>query len=334
MTSNRFKNAQPSRAVRSVCAPAAHNSRTCKARALLAAGLTALLLAACAAPNPGVSAARSAGASSAVKPGEARTYAEPALIGKVIDQTTLKPIAGVFVYGHYMTTGGTLAGGSVAQEYLRNFVVETDSEGVFKLEAWSTGERKIAGTASDRFPMLAIWKPGYEPEFLGLASIAQYQPRVYMQTSVGADGRLWVTDPYGKTYRYEKVEPDTATIPNTIDWRATGFMLNPVKDELARYNALTNSGRAMVMFGECGWEPYAKVLLAQHLEWKEFLTINIPPEHLDRNGYSKGTYNHPDLTIRAEQSNRSTVQQLIQKFEKDATTWTCVNPKNVFESNR
>jgi hypothetical protein len=284
--------------------------------------LSITLLSACEAQKPSASAGTS---SSAV--GEARSYSEPALIGKVIDQTTLKPIAGAFVYGHYMTAGGTLAGGTVPQEYLRNFVVETDQDGVFKLEAWNTGERKIAGIAGDRFPMMAIWKPGYEPEFLGLASIAQFQPRVHMPTSVGADGRLWVTDPYGKTYRYEKVEPDTTTIPNTIDWRAAGFMLNPVKDELARYNALANSGRAMVMFGECGWEPYAKVLLAQHNELKELIIKVVPQDRIDPDGYQNfgGT-----RLGSANFYQRTVVDQLRRQFAESGTQWRCANPNVVF----
>ena len=298
--------------------------RLVKPLTAMTAALVALSLTACNAQTPAPS-VRSTQSQAQPQADEPRTYSEPALIGKVIDQTTLKPIAGAFVYGHYMTTGGTLAGGSVAQDYVRNFVVETDSEGVFKLEAWNTGERKIAGIAGDRFPMVAIWKPGYEPEFLGLASIAQYQPRVRLKTSVGADGRLWVTDPYGKTYRYEKTEPDTTTIPNTLDWRATGFMLNPVKEELARYNALANSGRAMVMFGECGWEPYAKVLLAQHTARKTMVKEFVASADIDSNGYIKSgrPRTHPSV----EYITHTFVDDLIQAFEKNSASWKCSDPR-------
>ena len=301
--------------------------RLVKPLTAMTAALVALSLTACNAQTPAPS-VRSTQSQAQPQADEPRTYSEPALIGKVIDQTTLKPIAGAFVYGHYMTTGGTLAGGSVAQDYVRNFVVETDSEGVFKLEAWNTGERKIAGIAGNRFPMVAIWKPGYEPEFLGLASIAQYQPRVRLKTSVGADGRLWVTDPYGKTYRYEKTEPDTTTIPNTLDWRATGFMLNPVKEELARYNALANSGRAMVMFGECGWEPYAKVLLAQHVELKVMIRQYVDAKNIDGNGYVRSGYFH--AIPQADYINRSFVDRLKKQYDNSPTAWKCADLKSKF----
>jgi hypothetical protein len=338
MTLNRFKHAQPSRSMHVVRSPAARNSRARRARGLLAAGLAALLLTACQAQKPSVAGGGVASASAAVKPGEARAYAEPALIGKVIDQFTKQPLKDAYVYGYYATSGGTLAGGSVPQESVRGFAAVTDGDGVFKLEAWDSGGRKISGVSWGTFPVLTVWKPGYAPEFLALNSITEWRPRERGDLAVWQAKVARKEDPLAG---YVPPVADTSQ-PNTLDWRARGFQLKPISMdengqpiadkafvELQRYNAISDVLRGMRFVGECGWEPYAKVLLAQHDELKRWVAAVVPIEHRDSDGYGLSSWGHPDPMIRGY-AGRSFVDRLKIQHQNDLSNWKCANPSNVF----
>jgi len=274
------------------------------------------------------------------QPDEPRTYSEPALIGKVIDQFTKLPLKDAYVYGYYATSGGTLAGGSVPQESVRSFAAVTDGDGVFKLEAWDSGSRKISGTSWGTFPVLTVWKPGYEPSFLGLNSLREWRPRERNNRSYDFAKK---EDPLAG---YVPPVADT-TAPNTLDWRTRGFQLKPVSMdesgkpiadptfvELQRYNAISDVLRGMRFVGECGWEPYAKVLLAQHEEWKSFLKQNIPAEKLDSKGYPSPYFIHPDPALANVLGAKTTLDTYASQYAKNPASWKCSNPNNLIDTKK
>ena len=235
-----------------------------------------------------------------------KQYREPALTGKVIDAVTKQPIHGAVVYGFYATSGGgTLAGGTLPGEHVKSFEADTDANGLFTLPAWDSGEQAVKGETGTRFPALAIYKPGYDIQLTRLSSIKQWQPDS--------------SDPLAK--------PEIKN--NTLDWTKFPHEMRAVTTELERYNALDNGGVMMQLVGECGWESYAKTLLVRHTEWKAFLKRNIPPEHLDANGYSKGTYGHPDANLRSSLSGKSTADNILDQYKKAKSTWKCADPSKL-----
>lgn len=240
------------------------------------------------------------------QPASGPQYVEPTLTGKIIDAETRQPINGAFVYGQYSTSTGTLAGGRKFGEAVKSFLVQTDANGEFRLEGWNSGERQIGGLAGDRFPYIGIYKPGYDMRFDRLNTIAQWRPKT-------DDSNAHVTVSNGEH-----------------DWRAYPYLLKPAKGESARYFALDISSAPMLMIGECGWEVYAPLLLAQHTEWLGILKRTFPAEYLTAAGRSKGTYNHPDLTLRANQTQETAVDRILQRAIEQGSGWKCMNPATVF----
>jgi hypothetical protein len=241
---------------------------------------------------------------------EGQKYAEPEVTGKVIDAQTKQPIKGALIYGHYATSSGTLAGGSKFGEHVKSFLAETDANGVFKLAAWDTGERPIKGETRDKFPMIAIYKPGYRLDMRGHNSIRQWIP----PTALG--------------------DVQAKASESALNWTASAFELKPATTEIDRYNALDSSGYPIMMVGECGWELFAPLLLAQHSEWKGILQRSFPADQLNADGYSKGTYNHPDLTIRANQTQQTAVDTILKRYAAQANSWGCANPMQLFKANQ
>jgi hypothetical protein len=227
-------------------------------------------------------------------------YSEPALIGKIIDAETKRPIQGAFVYGHYATSQGSIGGGSKFGEHVKSFAVETDATGEFKLEAWNTGDRKIGGQANGKFPMVAIYKPGYALDIQNLNSISQW-------TAMSSSGA-------------SKATPTE----RGIDWTQFPYELAPAKTEKDRYAALSNAGYPMMMVGECGWELYSGLLLAMHNELKDFLRRNIPAEGLDARGYKQSSYSHPNRDWML--SGTSALDRMIEKYIAESSTWKCTDP--------
>jgi hypothetical protein len=240
-------------------------------------------------------------------PSSAPQYSEPALIGKIIDAETKRPIQGAFVYGHYATSQGSIGGGSKFGEHVKSFAVETDASGQFKLEAWNTGDRKIGGQANGKFPMIAIYKPGYTLDIQNLNSISQW-------TAMSSNGA-------------SKATPTE----RGIDWTQFPYELAPAKTEKDRYAALSNSGYPMMMVGECGWELYSGLLLAMHVEKKRWIQNVIPPEFIDPEGYGKGSYFHPDRHVDGY-STRTSVDDLIQSHSRAKASWKCADPNVIFSS--
>ena len=254
----------------------------------------------------GCEAQKPTAAMAATSSNNGKTYSEPALMGRVIDIQTKQPIAGAVIYGHYATSSGTQAGGSKFGEHVKSFEAVTDAGGNFKLDAWSTGDRKISGEPRGKFPMIAVYKPGYNLEYQHLDSISQFRSR----TSVTGGGDAKVTNA-------------------TVDWSAYPFELTPTKTELERYNAFDNAGVPMMMVGECGWEAYAGLLLVLHNEKKRWIRAVIPFEQIDSDGYGKGSYFHPDYRINGY-STRTHVDTLIQNQSRYAERWTCKNTNSAF----
>lgn len=238
--------------------------------------------------------------------GDGRKYSEPALIGKIVDAETKLPVKGALIYGFYATAKGSLAGGSQFVEAVRSFEAETDVNGQFKLDAWDTGDRAIKGEPGSNFPMIAIYKPGYEFAHQNLQSIKQWRPKSSVS---GASERS-----------------DTA-----FDWTKTPYELSPVKTEKDRYEALSNSGVATMMIGECGWEVYAGLLLAQHTEIKGWISRNIPADQVNAKGYAKPTYFHPEPLLGGLYGKPSSVERILERYSSDTSRWKCTNPNNVFK---
>jgi hypothetical protein len=234
-------------------------------------------------------------------------FSEPAITGKIIDAQTKQPIEGAFVYGFYATHGGgTLAGGSKPGEPVKSFLAVTDANGVYKLDAWDTGTRQIGGTRGTKFPVIGIYKPGYDLWSDQMSTIAQYRPK-----SGVAGTEVEIKD-------------------GVRDWTKFPHLLVPLTKELDRYNALDNSNQIMMMIGECGWETYAPLLLAQHHEKKDILKRNLPPEQLDKAGYGKSGY-FPEQRWLNSITVRSGVDRLISRFESgEKDKWRCADPTKLF----
>jgi hypothetical protein len=260
---------------------------------LLIAGGLATALTACEAQKP----------TPLALPGGTPQFSEPALIGKIVDAETKRPIQGAFVYGHYATSTGTLAGGSTFGEHVKSFSVETDANGQFKLDAWSTGDRKIGGQANGKFPMIAVYKPGYVFAHQNLNSISQW-------TAMSSNGASKAT-----------------LTERGVDWTGFPYELTPAKTEKDRYFALSNSGVPMMMVGECGWELYSGLLLAMHDELKEFIARNVDPSNIDGDGYIKSGRPWPDVPF--GNFNRTFVDRLKLDYAKNSSNWKCANPNQL-----
>jgi hypothetical protein len=236
----------------------------------------ATMLSACNAQSPGGSSATGTPPTAA-----APLYREPAITGKIVDKHTLQPIAGVFVYGYYITFGGgTRAGGSRIGEAVRSFLTQTDVNGVWRLDAWDTGTREIGGVMGTKFPVLTFYKPGYDLWSDQLIGIKQYRPKS--------------DDPDKKV---------TVHLDGTLDWTQFEHRMVAATTAGDRANALYNSQTLKMMaIGDCWWELNAPLLLAQHNEKKEILRREIPAKFLDADGYQTtifavegqpGAFNHP-----------------------------------------
>lgn len=243
--------------------------------------------------------------------GDGRKYSEPALIGRVIDAETKLPVKGALIYGFYATAKGSLAGGSQFVEAVRSFEAETDVNGQFKLDAWDTGDRPIKGEPGSNFPMIAIYKPGYEFAHQNLQSIKEWRPK--SSVSGTAERR------------------DTA-----FDWTKTPYELSPLKTEKDRYEALTNSGVAMMMIGDCGWEAYRHVLLAQHAEIINMKRRLIPSDRrklddMPRDSYPLGVNNRTPDTVALEGMliNPAPLHRLRDSFKNSSGKWACSNPESL-----
>ena len=272
----------------------------------------ALLLTACsdAQRSPGVS-PPAPNAAIGETQGDGKKYSEPALTGRIVDAETKLPIQGAFIYGHYATSSGTLAGGSKFGEHVKSFAVETDANGVFKLDAWNSGVTPIQGETRNKFPMIAVYKPGYRVDIQNLNSVKQWT--VMSRDKNATQGVI------------------TETL---VDWTRYPYELASTKTERDRYDALDLSGYPMMMVGECGWEIYAGLLLAQHNELKDWYRRNYPSKDIDSNGYVKDTSQKPTEFWAISLVFKSAVDRLNQRFDTDRKNWNCKAPDLYFKDKK
>ena len=236
------------------------------------------------------------------------SFDEPGLRGKLIDAETSQPVQGAVIYGYYATAEGSLGGGETIKEILRVFEVESDADGIFDVPSWKTSWSITRGEPRQRFPAIAIYKDGYKLDLQNLSTITD-----------------WVSQ--------TQLPGEKKRVGNVIDWTAAPTQLKPTTTERERYNAMSNSNYAYADIGECGWEQHVKLLVAQHVAWKAFLKRNFPAEHLKGDGYSRGTYSHPDVRISSMQSDTSAVDNLIALKAK-TKRWNCADPQAVFFGER
>jgi hypothetical protein len=247
-------------------------------------------------------------------------FNEPALRGKIVDEMTQQPLEGALVYGYYATQKGSLGGGKGLVDVVRSFETQTDATGLFEIPAWNSGKQAIDGDAMSLFPMIMIYKPGYEVTHQNLKTIREWQSATPMN---GAKVEIKDSD-------------------QLYDWSKYPHVLRPVEKqqqtpfskglpiETLRYFALSDSSRGMMNVGECGWEAYSKLLMVQHNEWKDILKSSFPADQLRSDGYSKGQYNHPNPQLRAAQSNRSAVDKMIERRNAPSIEQKCQDPQKVF----
>ena len=231
-------------------------------------------------------------------------FSEPGLTAKIVDAVTKQALEGALIFGYHATQTGGVGGGRGLAEQVRSFETQTDADGVFTLPAWNTGDRVIKGDAMSLFPMIAIYKPGYEMVHQNGKSIAQWRPK---------------TGIVGTTYELKD---------NVYDWTKYPYVLQPAKTEQERYFALNDSSMAMMFIGECGWEAYAKTLLVQHEERKAMIREFVPRESIGNDGYIKS--GAPRTQPHVEYLTRTTVDNLIDRFDNAPATSPCANPRIVF----
>ena len=271
--------------------------------------LTSLaLLTACNAQKPAPSSTPVAAPVAAPKAMTAPQFSEPGLTAKIVDAVTKQPLEGALIFGYYATQTGGVGGGRGLAEQVRSFETQTDANGVFILPAWNTADRVIKGEAMSLFPMIAIYKPGYEMVHQNGKSIAQWRPK---------------TGVVGTTYELKD---------NVYDWTKYPYVLQPAKTEQERYFALNDSSVAMMFIGECGWEAYAKTLLAQHNEIKAWNRKNIPADQLNARGYAKPTYVHPDALLGGLHGKLSVVERISETYTANTHNWKCADPNAAFRS--
>ena len=239
--------------------------------------------------------------------GKAPSFSEPGVTAKIVDAETTKPVQGAVIYGYYATQAGTLGGGKSQGEQLKSFETETDANGVFTLPAWDTGERKVSGQAMSTFPMLVIYKPGYDMDYDTLKSIAKWRPR-----------------------SAEAAEP--VIKGNAYDWTHAPHLLKPITSERDRYAALNDASIGLMFIGECGWGAYPKTLLVRHNALREWMRRNVPPERTKADGTFKSGFVPPfGITLGSEMLFLPTsVETLLNRYNAEKITWRCSNPNDQF----
>ena len=292
---------------------------------------TLLLVYTCEAQKPkAANSAPSSDVAAKIAP-EGQRYSEPGLKGRIVDAETKQPIAGAIIYGYYATSEGTLAGGRKFVQGVKSFAATTDAQGVFTLEAWDTGDRLIKGEVSSDFPMISIYKPGYVLEHRNLASIRKWRP-----LSAGRHPETGALDTLARLEEMDPTHPTKLPKPNVtenlIDWSRDALPLYPVQTERERFEVLDNSSVGVMYMGDCGWEVYAPLLLAQHNELREWMHRNIPPERIKPDGTLKPNFVPPfDITFGSQYFYLPTAaEKLIKAYDIGISTWRCAKPNDLF----
>jgi hypothetical protein len=223
------------------------------------------------------------------------TFSDVAYEGQVLDARTKQALEGVHVYGYYALEE---AGSHQSFEgvVVHRFHTLSDAAGKYSTPAWTktvvkNGGRMGGGDYGVRYwPIMGFYKPGYE---------------------LNANG-------YGGT--------GFTGIRNTVNPQ----MMKVIEgDDYKRFFELTASTRRMNL-GECGWEIYAPLLVAQHVEYKQILKRAIPPEGLDAEGYPKsGFSDFREDRLRGRVGHKSARDELVSAYEKQKLGTTCANALDV-----
>ena len=251
-------------------------------------------------------------ASVGVKLRDGMKYDEPAVRGKIVDAVTKQPIQGVMIYGFYATSNGTLAGGKTFGEHVKSFEAETDANGVFTLPAWDTGDRAIKGEVTQSFPVIAIYKPGYDLWNDTMSSIRQWKPKSGI---VGTE--VEIKD-------------------GVRDWTKFPHQLFPITKEYDRYESLSSGSRMMGIVGECGWEVYAKTLLVRHAEAINMKRRLIPADRRNADDMPKDAY---PLGVNNRTPEATAIENLLvtpvylhklrDTFRAAGASWKCSSPEKL-----
>lgn len=231
------------------------------------------------------------------EPAATRRVAEPEVAGRVVDAATTTPIAGAVVFGYYATAAGSLGGGYALAGVHRRFAVRTDAEGFFTLEAW-TPSPAPAGQRRERFPIVAIFKPGYRTELRGLNSITQ-----------------WLTPS-----------------PQAGRAAATRVELQPASSAELRYIDLGAAGLAMELSAPCAWQIYVPALQALHDELKALIRETVPANDLNEQGYLRS--GRPGPLVNVDFLTHSFVDRLIDQQRRNPSAWSCADPAQLLRGSR
>lgn len=229
---------------------------------------------------------------------------EPGIKGKVVDAETQAAIADVIVYGYYAAVEGSFAGGESVTNVVRSFETTTDANGVFELAPWNPGRTFLQGTPRDQWPRIGFFKGGYRVVGDSLTTFRRWYPQGPQTGDKVSKGNF----------------DDLTTRPQA---------LTKAKNERERYDALRDANDSAMMTGRCGWEGYAKLLLALHNEKKLMMRQTISTQDIDSEGYLKSGRAGPQFPF-TNLYQRTAVDQLKKAFDASATSWKCANPTAVF----
>jgi hypothetical protein len=224
-------------------------------------------------------------------------YSDEAFDGQVLDAQSKQPIAGVHVYGYYALQRRGFHGNSEGPTVHR-FHTLTDAKGRYRFPAWSRWMRGDGAVVGDGvfgafasiygppyYPLVGFYKPGFQAE---------------------RGGRLGQES--GASYFAN----------HTINPRLLTAI--PISDDYERFTQLRVSN-GTINLGECGWEIYAPLLVAQHVEYKRILKSAVEPEGLDAEGYIKGSvYKFRDERLAGRVGHKSTRDELIAAAQSKSSS--------------
>ena len=237
---------------------------------------------------------------------------EPALIGRVIDSATKKPLQGVSVFGYYYPQFAVKGNDGEVRTFsqpcsLHSFAAATDADGIFRLAAWvgdpSTNDARKRGS------IVVLYKAGYE-------TTGQHPGHTVRRWAPVHEGAPVVTK-------------------DAIDWSKLPVEMQPVNPngavgnsvEAHRWGSINRSLMGYVPRGVCGWETYALYLVAAHNETKALIRAAVRQEDLDQAGYQKQSSKKPLDEI--DYAERTFVDMLFAEHAKAPENWKCANPRQV-----
>jgi hypothetical protein len=234
-------------------------------------------------------------ANNAIPPRELK-LSMPEFRHKVVDAETKQPIKGLLVYGYAETYSGTIAGGNGTRQQVRTFEVLTDENGDFILPAW---EQTVTayGEPEQRFPTIAMWKPGYKYTQYSGGSLYGFAPNLPEA----------VRSYYGGNWKDKG--------PAMLDVRDRPTLLPPAKTLRERFDAYLGSGTGASMRYPCGFNDFPRLLVVQHYEWKALISEIVPAAARLPSGEIRGDFRAADNYFDGQFGRDSSIERL--------KNWTC-----------